>query len=277
MWKGSISFGLVSIPVKMFAATEDKDVRFRYLHKTCHTPVKYTKRCPHCDVDLTEDDIVRGFEIEPNRFVIMTDEDFQNLQPKQSRSIEILDFVQLSEIDPIYFEKSYYLSPEETSLKAYGLLREAMENTGKIAIAKIIIRSSESLAALRVYGDTLLLATLYFPDEVRSAKELPFYGAKADVDPREIDMATALIDHLSAEFNPEKYTNEYRIALLDVISAKAAGETAEAPTVSGARGGNVVDLMRALQESIEAAKSSHDTDQTPTPRKPKRKSTRKTG
>lgn len=258
MWKGSISFGLVSIPVKMFAATEEKDVRFRYLHKACHTPVRYVKRCPQCNLDIGEEDIVRGFEIEKGRFVILTDEDFASVQPQKSRAIDILDFVQLTDIDPIFFAKSYFLSPEETSLKAYALLREAMQSTGKIAIAKIILRTTQSLAALRLYGDAIVLETLYYPDEVRSVRETPLYGMKPPVDPRERDMATALIDHLSAAFEPEKYTDEYRSALLEQIQAKAAGEVVTSSDITVPRN-NVVDLMRALQESIEAAKSAHTT------------------
>ena len=276
MWKGSVSFGLVSIPVRMYAATEDKDVRFRYLHKACHTPVRYVKRCPRCDVDLSEEDIVRGFEIEPNRFVILDETDFEAITPKKSRSIEIMDFVNLSDIDPIYFAKSYYLAPEETSLKAYALLREAMRQKGKIAIAKMVIRSSESLAALRFIHDTLVIETLYYPDEVRNFQELPFSGVQPAVDLREMDMATTLIDHLSAPFQPDKYKNDYRSSLMDVIAKKAQEQTMETAPDTAVKG-NVVDLMRALQESIEAAKSSEPA-QPDKPQKPvKRRSKQKTG
>jgi len=273
MWKGSISFGLVSIPVKMFAATEDKDVRFRYLHKACHSPVRYVKRCPQCNMDIGEEDIVRGFEIEKGHFVILTDEDFASIQPEKSKTIDILDFVHLADIDPIYYDKTYFLSPEEMSLKAYALLREAMLATGKIAIAKIVLRSSQSLAALRIYGDSLVLETLFYPDEVRNVRETPMYGMRPQVDSREMDMAAALIQHLSAPFVAEKYTDEYRKALLSQIEVKAAGNTIESPTAIAPRG-NVVDLMRALQESIEAAKAGQASDppkQPPSPRARKRR------
>lgn len=276
MWKGSVSFGLVSIPVRMFAATEDKDIRFRYLHKTCQTPVRYVKRCPHCNVDITEDDIVRGFEIEPNRFVILDDEDFAALAPKKSRTIDIIDFVDLVDIDPIYFDKTYYLAPEETSLKAYTLLREAMRQKGKIAIAKIVIRSSESLAALRFKDNTLIIETLFYPDEVRSAYELPFHGDQPQVDTREMDMATTLIDHLSAPFEPEKYTSDYRALLLDVIAKKTKEQVIEVqPDTTQKR--NVIDLMQALQESIEATQKKDAQNQEKPSKPTKRRTKQKTG
>lgn len=255
MWKGSISFGLVSIPVKMFAATEEKDLRFRYLHKACNTPIRYVKRCPQCNQDVAEDEIVRGFEIEQGRFVILSDDDFASIQPEKSQAIEILDFVQLSDIDPLFFHKSYFLAPEKTSLKAYSLLREAMQSTGKIAIAKIMMRARSSLAAIRLYQDALVLATLFYPDEVRSVRETPLYGMNPPVDEREMDMAAALIAHLSAPFVPEKYTDDYRQALWERITAKAQGATVSAVAAHSERG-NVVDLMAALQQSIEAAKAA---------------------
>lgn len=150
MWKGSISFGLVNIPIRMFAATEDKDISFRYLHRECKTPIKYEKTCPVCKKEVSQDDLVRGYEYEPGRFVIIEDEELQSLQQSRGRAIEIMDFVDLREIDPIYFVKSYYLSPQETGEKAYNLLREAMKQTGRIAVAKITMRNKQSLAALRV-------------------------------------------------------------------------------------------------------------------------------
>lgn len=259
MWKGLVSFGLVSIPVRMFAATEDKDVHFRYLHKECRSPVRYVKRCPVCQADIGEDDIVRGYEIEPGRFVILRDEDLASVQPKKSRTIDILDFVHLSEIDPVFFDKSYYLAPDETGLKAYALLRQAMLATGKIAIARIVIRTSSSLAALRTFGDALVLETIFFPDEVRNVREIPFYGVVPAVDPREMEMAATLISQLTAVFDPNRYRDEYRQALLDRIAAAAAGEAVETPAAAPPRG-NVVDLMRALEESIAAAKGSAHAD-----------------
>jgi DNA end-binding protein Ku len=161
MWKGSISFGLVNIPIKMFTATEEKDIRFRYLHKECHTPVKYRKVCPACNREVGEEEIVRGYEYELGRFIIIDEKDLAALKPDiDNNSIDILDFVSLSEIDPIYCDKSYYLSPLDTGGRDYNLLRQAMKDTGKIAIAKITIRTKQTLAALRVYNDVLVLETI---------------------------------------------------------------------------------------------------------------------
>src|SRR5690554_671473 len=149
MWKGSISFGLVNIPIRMFAATEDKDIKFKYIHKECMGPIKYEKVCPNCNKQLQPDDIVRGYEYEPGKYVVIGDDDFAALRKSTGKTIEIIDFVNLTEIDPIYFIKTYYLSPQETGGKAYNLLRKAMNITGKIAIAKIAIRNKQTLAAVR--------------------------------------------------------------------------------------------------------------------------------
>ena len=173
MWKGSVSFGLVNIPVKMFAATEDKDIRFRNIHKECHTPIKYEQVCPTCNKKISPDEIVRGYEYEPGKFVIIEDSDLDALKPDLTKSVEIIDFVNLKDIDPIYFAKSYYLSPQDTGGKAYNLLREAMSKTDRIAVARIVIRDKESLAVVRVYKNLLVLETIYYPDEVRDEKQVP--------------------------------------------------------------------------------------------------------
>lgn len=252
VWKGSISFGLVNIPVRLFAATEEKDIRFRYLHKTCHTPIEYVRRCPHCNEDVAWEDIVRGYEYEPGKFVILTEEDWNAVQPEARKAIEILDFVNLSEIDPVYFDKSYYLSPDENGEKAYALLRRAMEETGKIAIARVTMRAKASLCAVRVLRDALVLETLFYPDEVRSIRLVPNLPVEADLNEKEVRMAVQLVEHLSAPFEPEKYTDTYREALRALIAKKIEGDEVKvAPTP---RPANVVDLMEALQASLEATK-----------------------
>lgn len=269
MWKGSISFGLVNIPIKMFAATEDKDIRFRYLHKKCHTPIKYKKTCETCNEQVTEKDIVKGFEYEPGRFVIITDEDFDAAKSKVgSRTIDIIDFVKLEEIDPIYFHKSYYLAPNENGDKAYSLLRKAMGDSERIAIAKITIRQKQSLAVLRVLEDTIILETIFYPDEVRERSLVPGLPKEMDVDDKELAIATQLIDQLTASFDPDKYKDEYRIALREVIDQKIAGEEIEeAPDVPKK---NVIDLMEALQASlkeVEKPKTKKKTTKTTTKKK----------
>jgi DNA end-binding protein Ku len=190
MFKGTISFGLVSIPIKMFAATEDKDIRFRSIHKKCHTPIKYKKVCPLCDEEVGPDDIVKGFEYEPGKFVIVSDEDIESAKAEvQARSIEIVDFVALSEIDPIYFDKTYYLAPQpEMGDKAYSLLREAMNNSGRIAVARVTMRDKQTLCVLRVYGEALVMETIFYPDEIRPVSEVPSLPHEAKIDPKEMDM-----------------------------------------------------------------------------------------
>lgn len=249
MWKGSISFGLVNIPVKMFAATEDKDIRFRNIHKECHTPIKYEQVCPHCNKKVGPDEIARGYEYEPGRFIIIEDADLDTIRPDITKSVEIIDFVLLKDIDPIYFTKSYYLSPQDTGSKAYNLLREAMNKTGRIAVARIVIRDKESLAVVRVYKNLLVLETIYYPDEVRDIKEVPGLTENVKIAEAELNMATQLIDQLTHEFEPEKYRNEYRDKLMEVINKKAEGD--EIVTRPEVRKTNVVDLMQALQASLK--------------------------
>lgn len=255
MWKGSISFGLVNIPVKMFAATEDKDIRFRNIHRECHTPIKYEQVCPSCNKKITPDDIVKGFEYEPGRFVIIEDSDLDAIRPNITKSIEIVDFVLLKDIDPIYYAKSYYLSPQDTGSKAYNLLREAMNKTGRIAVARIVIRDKESLAVVRVYRNLLVLETIYYPDEVRDTKQVPGIVENVNVNEAELNMATQLIDTLTHEFVPEKYKNEYREKLKELITKKAEGD--EIVAAPEAQKTNVIDLMQALQASLQQTQAKY--------------------
>lgn len=255
MWKGSISFGLVNIPIKMFAATEDKDIRFRNIHKECHTPVKYEQVCPTCNKKVSPEDIVRGYEYEPGRFVIIEDKDLESITPEITKSIEIMDFVYLKDIDPIYFAKSYYLSPQDTGGKAYNLLREAMNKTEKIALARIAIREKESLAVVRVYKNLMVLATIYYPDEVRDVKQVPGIPENVKLSEVELNMASQLIDQLTHEFEPEKYNNEYREKLLELIHKKVEGD--EIVTGPKVQKTNVIDLMQALQASLQQTQAEY--------------------
>lgn len=251
VWKGSISFGLVNIPVRMFTATEERDIRFRQLHKECHTPIRYAKMCPHCDRELEASEIVRGFEFEKGNFVIVSDEDLEKITPETRKNIEILDFVDLAEIDPIYFDKSYFLAPQESGEKAYALLQAAMNHTGKIAIARFTLRNRQSLAAVRIYQNCIMLETIYYPDEVRSVSQVPALNPESVPLPEhELKMAEELISNMSTPFDPGKYTDEYRQDLQQLIERKLEGkETAAAPAAPRA---NVVDLMEALKASLAA-------------------------
>lgn len=262
VWKGSISFGLVNIPVKMFTATEERNVRFRQLHKECHTPIKYAKVCPHCNREVESHEIVRGFEYEKGNFVIISDEDLEAITPERRKAIEIVDFVSLEEIDPIYFDKSYYLAPQETGDKAYALLRAAMKETGKIAVARVTLRNRQSLAVVRLYGRCMVMETIFYPDEVRPVDQVPALPAEEfPLAESELAMAKQLVEHLTQPFDPSKYTDDYREELHRVIEKKLEGrEVATAPAAPRA---NVIDLMQALRESLAAAREAGMPDPVP--------------
>ncbi|WP_066300487.1 non-homologous end joining protein Ku [Bacillus sp. FJAT-29937] len=254
MWKGSISFGLVNIPIKLHTATEDKDVKLRTLHKECHSPIKYEKKCTVCDVEVKNEDIVKAFEYTKGKFVVLEDDDLEKLKKEnEDKAVEIMDFVMMEQIDPIYYDRTYYMSPGDGGGKAYSLLRKALEDSGKVGLAKIIIRSKEQLAVIRVYEKTLVMETIHYPDEVRKAEDVPNVPAEDKVTKKEIDTAILLIDQLTTEFEPEKYTDEYRTALLELIESKRTGKEIVTPTEKEPVA-NVTDLMAALQASIDKTK-----------------------
>ncbi|WP_462411887.1 non-homologous end joining protein Ku [Neobacillus sp. Marseille-QA0830] len=259
MWKGSISFGLVNIPIKLHTATEDKDIKLRTLHNKCHAPIKYEKVCTVCEEEVKPEDIVKAYEYTKGKFVVLDEEDLEKLRKEnEDKAVEIIDFVKIEEIDPIYFDRSYYMSPNEGGSKAYSLLRKALQDSQKVGLAKIIIRSKEQLAVIRVYENTLVMETIHYPDEVRKASDVPNVPADDKVTEKELDTAILLIDQLTSEFEPEKYTDEYRTALLELIETKRQGQefvtTAAKDTPS-----NVTDLMAALQASIDRTKPGNAT------------------
>ncbi|GGA26870.1 non-homologous end joining protein Ku [Psychrobacillus lasiicapitis] len=252
VWKGSISFGLVNIPIKLHSATENKDIKLRQLHKECHTPISYKKVCEGCEKEVKEEDIVKAYEYAKNKFVVLDDEELEALKKEnEDKAVEIIDFVKLEEIDPIYFERSYFLSPDTTGGKAYSLLRKTLEQSGKIGVAKIIIRSKEQLAVVRVYKDTLVMETIHFPDEVRSTADVPNIPSEETVVQKELDTALLLVDQLTTAFTPEKYTDEYRTALMELIEEKKAGNNTVSVSDKQPLPDNVTDLMSALQASLD--------------------------
>ncbi|MEC0204195.1 non-homologous end joining protein Ku [Paenibacillus lautus] len=274
VWKGAISFGLVHVPVKMFSATEDKDISMRYIHKECGSPLSYIRKCPVCEEEVAWEEITKGYEYEKGKFVLFEKEELEQLAEQNSKNITILDFVDLTEIDPIYFQKTYYLSPDQAGANAYRLLLEAMKQSGKIGIAKIAIRSKSSLAAIRVLDECLSIETIFYPDEIRPISQVPNLPERTEVNSKELDMAKLLIDQLSTPFDPEKYTDDYRERLLDLINAKVSGE--EIKIAPARQETNVVDLMAALQASIEAVKPiGTDPGTKPKPRKTTRKTAAK--
>jgi DNA end-binding protein Ku len=252
IWTGTISFGLVSVPVRMFPATESKELRFHFLHKKDLTPIAYEKVRRDDREPVDPDEIVRGFEIEKGRYVPLEDEDLDRLDIELTHSIDICDFVDLDEIDPVYFRKAYYLLPAKGAEKPYRLLVRALDETGKVGVAKVVIRNKQHLAALRPYEGLLLLETMYYADEVRSPQALDGDMGTAKLQKAEVEMAKSLVENLSEPFKPEKYDDTYRKELLDLIRAKADGQALPEP--SEEEGGEVVDLMTALRESVERTK-----------------------
>lgn len=255
VWKGAISFGLVHVPVKMFTATEDKDIRLRYIHKKCGTPISYTRSCPHCEQETPWEEITRGYEHEKGKFVLFESEELDAIKPENTRTIQLIDFVDLTDIDPLYYQKAYYLSPDQAGEGAYSLLLEAMRQSGKIGIAKIAIRSKSSLAAIRAVDNCICMETMHYPDEIRPLQQVPGLPEQTNVNDKELEMAKMLIDQLAAPFDPEKYTDDYRIALQDAIQRKISGQGTDVVTAPAAERTNVIDLMAALQASLEAAKT----------------------
>ncbi len=251
MWKGAISFGLVTIPVAVYPATEEKSLKFNQLHDEDMGRIRYKRVCSIDGEEVDYEHIVKGYEIEKDRYVIITDDDLDAVPVESSRAIDIQQFVDLDEIDPILFKKSYYLVPDETGEKAYALLRKALSDENKVGIAKVSFRDKEHLAALRFKDDVFVLETMFWPDEIRAA-EFDTVDAGAKVRDNEVDMAKALIQSLSEPWAPEQFQDEYREALLEIVEKKAAGQPIEAPTEEAPA--RVVDLMEALKASVQAAK-----------------------
>jgi DNA end-binding protein Ku len=251
MWKGAISFGLVTIPVAVYPATEEKTLRFNQLHDEDTGRIRYKRVCEKDGEIVDFEHIVKGYEYEKDRYVILTDEDFDAVPVESSRAIDIVQFIDLDEIDPMMYKKTYYLVPEETGAKAYALLREAMSQDNKVGIAKVSFRDREHLAALRFRDDAFVLETMFWPDEIRA---VDFGDVKVDVRVREqeLEMARQLIGSLTAEWHPETFTDEYREALMKIVEAKINGEEVE--VVAAEPTAKVVDLMEALKASVAAAK-----------------------
>lgn len=252
LWNGTLAFGLVVIPVRLYAATERKTVSFHLLHKQCNTPVKYMKWCPNCEKELSQDEIVKAYEYQKGEHVVIGEDEMEAIPGPSAHVIEILDFVSLQDVDPVYYEKSFFLEPREGAEKAYSLLLSSMKREGKVAVAKVAIRAKETLAVVRAYREKyILLETMFWADEVRLGEELNVPLEAADVGEREKAMATALIETLSAEFDPTKYENRQRQAIADLIQKKIQGrEVVREPEV----GPQVIDLMEALRQSVEKAK-----------------------
>jgi DNA end-binding protein Ku len=252
MWKGAISFGLVTIPVAVYPATEEKSLKFNQLHDADMGRIRYKRVCSVDGEEVDFDHIVKGYEVEKDKYVVLTEEDFDAVPVESSRAIDIQQFVDLEEIDPILFKKSYYLVPDETGAKAYALLRKALSDERKVGIAKVSFRDKEHLSALRFKDDVFVLETMYWPDEIRAA-DFDVLDEQAQVRPQEVRMARSLIESLSSDFEPEEFRDTYREALEELVAKKVQGE--EITYSEEAEPSKVVDLMEALRASVEAAKA----------------------
>src|SRR4051812_13427089 len=253
IWKGAISFGLVTIPVKLYSATEQKDVSFHQVRRSDGSRIRYKRLAQSDGEEVPYGEIAKGYELPSGETVVLTDEDFADLPLTTNRAIDVLQFVPLEEVDPIYFEKTYYIEPDKTGAKPYVLLRDALEESGKVAIVKVALRNRESLATLRVREGVFVLETMLWPDEVRTP-DFGFLDEDIEVRPQELAMAGSLIETLSGEFDPTQYSDSYREALQAVIDAKVEGREVVQPEDAQPSTGTVVDLMAALRASVEAAK-----------------------
>ncbi|GIF15165.1 Ku protein [Actinoplanes teichomyceticus] len=275
IWKGAVSFGLVSIAVRLYSATEEKDIRFHQVHRTDGGRIKYQRTCSVDGEVVPYDDIAKGYDIGGGEMVILTDEDFADLPLSTSRAIDVLEFVPAEQIDPILFAKAYYLEPEGQAAKPYVLLRDALRDADRVAVVKIALRQREQLATLRVRDDVLVLNTMLWPDEVR-APEFGFLDDDIETRPAELAMASSLIDSMAADFQPDEFTDNYRAALQEVIDAKVEGREVVQPEEAQEAAPAAIDLMAALKASVERARKARG-EQAPsgTPAADAEKSTKK--
>lgn len=256
IWNGVISFGMVSIPVKLLTATDSKDISFNLLHKECGTRLKQLRWCPTHERAVEWSEIARGYEYAKDEYVIMEDADFEKLPLPSKQTVELAAFVKAEDIDPIYYEKSYYLEPDEKGVKPFALLMKALKEKQLTGIAKIAIRNKEQLCALRPMNGSLVMETLLYPDEIRAAPE---EVGDVEVSKKELDMAFTLIDLMTEEFDAEQYKDEYREALMKVIDDKLEGIETEAAVVAAPA--KVTDIMSALKKSVAAAKKRREGDE----------------
>ncbi|MEV8513361.1 Ku protein [Dactylosporangium sp. NPDC051484] len=255
IWKGAVSFGLVSIAVRLYSATEEKDIRFHQVHRDDGGRIKYKRVCSVDGEEVAYDDIAKGYDLGGGEMVILTDDDFADLPLTTSRAIEVLEFVPTEQVDPILYNKAYFLEPEQTAAKPYALLRDALTNTERVAIVKVALRQREQLATLRVRDNVLVLNTMLWPDEVRAAK-FDILDEDVTARPAELAMAGSLIESMAADFDPSTYTDNYREALQEVIDAKVAGREVVQPEEAEEAPAAAVDLMAALRASVERARAA---------------------
>ncbi len=259
IWKGAVAFGLVNVPVKVYAATGEHQVPLHQVHRDDGGRIRYRKMCSVCGEEIGTDDIVKGYQTDDGRMVVLTDEDLDELPLATEREIAVEEFVPAEQVDPIMLARTYYLEPEKTAAKPYALLREALSTTDRMAVVKVALRQRETMAVLRVRGNVICLQTLLWPDEVREA-DFPILDADVQVRPQEAKMAASLVESLASDFDPSDFEDSYQAALEALIEAKVtSGRAVSVPSVAGeerADGGEVVDLLSALQRSVERARDA---------------------
>jgi DNA end-binding protein Ku len=267
IWKGAVSFGLVSIGVKLYSATEEKDIRFHQVHRTDGGRIKYKRTCSVDGEEVAYDDIAKGYDIGGGEMVILTDEDFADLPLTSSRAIDVLEFVPAEQVDPILYNKAYFLEPDNVGTKPYLLLRDALLESDRVAIVKVALRQRETLATLRVRDGVLVLNTMLWPDEVRAAS-FDFLDEDMSVRPQELAMASSLIESMAGDFKPEEFSDDYRAALQQVIDAKVSGKEIVAPPEVEEAPSGAIDLMAALRASVERAKAAREAGVSPAEHEP---------
>ena len=260
IWSGAISFGLVNIPIKLVTAVDRKNVSFREIRRTDSSRIRHRKVAANDGEEVTTEEIVKGYEVAPDRYVVLDPDELKARNPKASKTIEIEDFVELADIDPIYYDSSYYLVPAQTAGKPYELLRRSMEETGKAAIARFVLRTKQYLAVIRPLGDALAVSTLVYHDEIIQAGNLEGLPEEdVELSDRELKMATQLIDSMTIDWEPERYEDTYRMDVLGLIERKAEGEEIVTVPEEEREAGDVVDLMAALEASLSQAKGEGGT------------------
>jgi DNA end-binding protein Ku len=262
IWKGAVSFGLVNVPVRLFAATQENDIRFHQVHREDGGRIRYKRTCSVCGEEVDYTDIAKGYETSDGQLVILTDEDLDKLPVASSHEIDVVEFVPAAQVDPILFARSYYLEPDARAAKPYALLREALVETDRMAIVKVALRQKENLAVLRVRDKAILLQTMLWPDEVRQP-DFAILDEDVDLRPQELKMAASLVESMASDFNPDEFTDSYREAVTELIDAKLErGESAELPGTEEAgeptKTGEVIDLLTALQRSVNRARGQAD-------------------
>ena len=266
IWKGAVSFGLVNVPVRLFAATQEHDIRFHQVHRADGGRIRMRRVCSACGEEVTYDQLAKGYEAEDGRLVVLTDEDFDSLPLATGHEIDVVEFVPIEQVDPVLFGRSYYLEPDSRAVKPYALLREALQTTERMAVVKVALRQRESLAVLRVRDRVIMLQTLLWPDEIRDA-DFPVLDEEVELRPQELRMAASLVDSMATDFEPDSFEDDYQKALADLVAAKLEG-AAPAPVESAeAASTEVVDLLSALQASVDRARAARGEEPAKAPAK----------